>query len=160
MESLYKIIKFNFFKKTEFLYDYEHKILPTSVMVSENHNIALSGGYDQKLVLHNLTSGQTIKVFNLKNNFKSILRLKSIVILGENGCLSFFDLESKEKIEGVKVKTKMEHIICIRSNISALKKLRHKNVFLFLGGIWFKNIIKIRIPIEIYKRGNNFFNKK
>ena len=77
---------FDFDAHSEFFYDYQHEHLVQSVLVCEGFNVAMSGGWDWALVLHNLSTGRTIKKLEMKSGpLKCLLGLGRTVAVADSG---------------------------------------------------------------------------
>ena len=57
----YKLVMHTFTSNEELVYDYEHIYRGFSVVASEDLNLVMTGAWDGKTVLHNLTSGPQSK---------------------------------------------------------------------------------------------------
>ena len=92
-----KLMMYDFKKKSHFLYDYEHQRLITLVLFSEAFKLAMSGGLDRILVLHDLESGKTIKRFKMKyGSVSCLLDLGSAEAVGDEHTVRFFALQTRE----------------------------------------------------------------
>lgn len=78
-----------------FFYDYEHKYTVYIIEAVEEFNLLISGGIDQKLILHDLESGRTLKVFDLKISLFNSKRVKNMMVISTKRHIYFFDLRKK-----------------------------------------------------------------
>jgi hypothetical protein len=82
------------------LYDYEHKYLALSVLVAEDLQTVISGGLDQKAVLHDLNSGKTKKIIDLQYaGLFCLFRLANVVAIGDEDRVRFFDLVNRKHMD-------------------------------------------------------------
>ena len=146
-----KLLMYDFKKKSHLLYDYEHQNLILSVLVSEAFKLAMSGGLDKTLVLHDLESGKTIKRFDTKYGYvQCLFNLGTAVAVGDIHTVRFLDLQTKEMDE-IKVKAGGEFINCM--NLSTRGNDQNNNMALLVGGSKSNKIDKINIPEAIAKLG-------
>jgi hypothetical protein len=80
------------------LYNYEHQDIVLAVMIAEDLGLAMTGGRDNKAVLHCLQSGKTIKVLDF--GVECLFRLGSVVALAvyDKEQIRFFDLVEQKML--------------------------------------------------------------
>jgi hypothetical protein len=82
------------------LYDYEHENIVLSVLVVEDLQTVISGGLDKKAILHDLDSGKTNKIIDLKYGYLTCLyRLGNVVAVGDEDRVRFFDLVNRKHMD-------------------------------------------------------------
>ena len=150
-----KLMMYDFKKKSRFFYDYEHQHLISSVFISEAYDLAMSGGLDETLVLHDLKSGKKVKKFDMKyGGLSCLFDLGTAVAVVDYDTLRFLNMETK-KMKKVKVKTGVEWINCINLVIGGSDP--NDEMVLLVGDYNFNKIDKIGIPQTILKLGKDFF---
>ena len=148
-----RLMKYDFQKKSHFLYDYEHADLILSVLVSEVFSLALSGGNDWTLVLHDLKTGKTIKRFDMKyGDLCCLFDLGTVVAVGDYDTMRFLDLQTKE-IDHFEVRAGGEYIQCM--NLSTGPSDQNHGMTLLVGGAYSNKIVKLRIPQKISRTGKD-----
>ena len=91
--SKFKLVMLDFEYGTDLLYDYEHEAMSESVLVSDPKNLAISGGWDGKIVFHDLTNGKTLKIIKNKNRpVRSLCLLWNILAVGNNNFIVFIEI--------------------------------------------------------------------
>lgn len=141
----------DFQRGSVFFYNFEHQDLICSVLINEDYNLVMTGGYDKALVLHDLKTGKTLKRFNMKYWIISCLyTLGSAVAVGNKNFMKLLELETKEMIPNTQVKIEGVIINCINSTI----KDNENNSVLLVGVDNCNKIHKITIPSIILKKRN------
>ena len=149
----------DFKNKSELIYDYEHKALTISIIVSENHNIALSGGHDKKVVLHDLNTGKTIKKFSFDNqSIYGFLLLESIVAVGNKKDISFINLANRKKTQLEKIKFSESYIFGLQTNLDKVKANHFEQKFLFVGKSGSNKLEQFFFPFEGIDQSKFSFN--
>ena len=143
-----KVIMMDLRTASEMLYDYDHQKLAESVMASESKHVVLSGGIDERLVLHDLSSGKTLRIFDMKyGTLSSLCRFGNTVAIGDQNMIYFIDLESKQKLDTETVTTSNCMICSIKSALD-----EKEEVSLFVGGVNFGKVDKIRLTKGILEK--------
>ena len=131
----------DFKKKSDIFYDYEHDNLILSVLVSEAFNVAMSGEYDETLVLHDLASGKIINKIAMKyGDLKCLFDLGSAVAVRDFNTVRFLDLQTNQIQDRYEVKTKGDKIVCMGLSIS---QSQSNEMLLLVGGQNSNSIDKI-----------------
>ena len=152
------LLMYDFKKKSHFLYEYEHKDLILSVLVSETFKLAMSGGFDKTLVLHDLKSGKTVKRFDMKYGYLFCLfDLSTAVAVGDFNTVRILDLETREMLQS-EVKAGGEYINCM--NLSTRGSDQNNNMCLLVGGEMSNKIEKISIPETITRVGRDILEMR
>ena len=103
------------------------------LVISEDHNLVLSGGKNQKAILHDMTLGKVLKVFYMDyGDLRSICKFESLVAFVDVHIFCFIDLRmafnlivsqiksidlrTKTRIKNYEVKGPTEYICCSNSN--------------------------------------------
>ena len=150
---LSRLMMYDFKKKSHFLYDYEHQRLIYSVLVSEEFKLAMSGGWDNTLVLNSLETGKTIKRFDMKyGNLRCLFDLGTAVAFGDLHTVRILDLDTKE-MEQFEVKVRGEFITCM--NLSTRESDQNDKMALLVGGYNSNKLDKISIPKAIAENGRD-----
>ena len=146
-----RLMMYDFKKKSHFFYDYEHQNLIVSVLVSEVFKLAISGGRDKTLVLHDLESGKMVKRLDMKyGNLRCLFDLGTAVAVGDWDSVRLLDLQTKEMGQ-FEVKAGGKFIQCM--NLSIRGSYQCDNMTLLVGAEDSNKIIKIIIPAAIAKLG-------
>ena len=130
------------------------------LVISEDHNLVLSGGKNQKAILHDMTLGKVLKVFYMDyGDLRSICKFESLVAFVDVHNFCFIDLRTKTRIKNYKVNGPTEYICCSNSNFKTFEKNRKIDLFLFAGYVRFNKIFQIRIPENLKKLSKQFTKK-
>ena len=153
-----RLMMYDFQKESHFFYDYEHQDLILSILVSEVFKLAMSGGSDETLVLHDLESGKTIKRFDMKyGSLLCLFDLGTAVAVGDYDIVRILDLEKKEMGQS-EVKAGVDWINCM--NLSIGGKDRNDGMTLLVGGKDSIKIDKISIPEAIAENGKSILEMR
>ena len=133
-----------------FFYIYQHKSYIKFIKPVEDLNLLVTGGNDKKLVLQNLTSGKTIKVFDVKRTFIDVERIGLFLFISTETTLFFFNLSKKEFVR------KLEKMVVYPLNWT--KVINHyshfspstgNKTYLLLIDTRFLILSKVKLPREI-----------
>lgn len=145
-----RLVMLDFDAHSEFFYDYQHEHLVQSVLVCEGFNVAMSGGWDRALVLHNLSTGRTIKKLEMKSGpLKCLLGLGRTVAVADSGTVRFLDLASGEMDQNTEFRTATSGVNCMSLGSSFSRKVQ---LFLLVGGTKHSRIDRITIPKSIAEK--------
>lgn len=151
---------FNYEANTDFTYKYKHQHLANVVMISERLNLAMTGGLDKKVVVHDLQTGKTLKTFDMKHgNVTSLFRFGSVVAVGDYHSIRFFDLKS-QKMMDFKMKITGKLINCVNVGIKDSEEGCAKEGVLVVGGGRYGKIDEIRLSQELNGSSRSFSNQK
>jgi hypothetical protein len=88
-----KVLRQCFSSGDSLLYDYQHEDLADTILVVEDLKTVISGGCDQKAVLHDLDSGQTNKIIEFQSaSLTCLFRVEDVLVIGNGGRVWFFDM--------------------------------------------------------------------
>jgi hypothetical protein len=136
------------------VYNYEHQKLALAVMVAEDLNLAMTGGNDNKTVLHCLHTGKTLKVLNLGiGGIGCFYNLENVVAVGGYKQVVFFDPITLEKMEIPFVKVECD-VKCIQIGIKKSPRENRSQPILFVGGNLSSKLTKILLPKDTIKKSN------
>jgi hypothetical protein len=83
-----------------FLYDYEHQKIVISVSVAEDLNIVISGGWDNKAVLHDMDSGKIKKIIDLQyGDLCCLIQLGNLLVIGDEDRVRLFDMVKRKDMD-------------------------------------------------------------
>jgi hypothetical protein len=100
-----KVLRQCFSTGESLLYDYEHEKAALSLLVVKDLKTVISGGSDNKAVLHDLDSGKTTKIIDLQYGYLSCLfRLGNVVGIGDKDRITFLDVLNKKYMNVIHVK--------------------------------------------------------
>jgi hypothetical protein len=118
------------------LYDYEHQKWGLTMVVSEELNLAMTAGMDQKLVLHELTSRKTIKVISMEICiFFYLFKVGKFIVLGDGDSVQFHDFVDQKGLKVGQLKTRGIWINCMHlGKFKAKRNTVKEDFFLFVGG--------------------------
>ena len=147
----YKLVRQAFGTNSVLFYNFEHRIPITSIEVSEQHNLAMSGECDELLVLHNLTSGSTIKTFAMNHQVTCLLSLGSVLAIAEENVISFLDLETKKMKHSDLFKKDFKMISHFESKLKEDPSNGQRQLTLLVGRKDSNRIQLISLPESIVK---------
>jgi hypothetical protein len=139
-----KLLRQCFSTGESFLYDYEHEKLIVSVMVVEDLHTVISGGWDNKAVLHDLDSGKIKKIIDLQDwSLYCLYRFGNVVAVGFGTMVWFLDMFKRKfmKLSHVKLKQKS---ICM---LTRKGKSKGNNVELLVGN-WSSKLKQVTIKLK------------
>jgi hypothetical protein len=145
----------NFTTDKSLLYNYEHQQIACALIVAEDLNLCISGGYDDKIVLHCLHTGRTLKVVDLKmRGIRCFYRVGNVVAVGGREQVMFWDMTTKEtmKMYPVKVESFVKCLMLSVKESSDEKQSVQRT--LLVGGYHSSVFTEIILPEEITKRSN------
>jgi hypothetical protein len=158
-----RLLMQDFKTKKSLVYGYEHQDITLAVMVAEDLNLAMTGGNDEKTVLHCLRSGKTLKVVQDFGAIGCIFRLGSVVALNNENDdnenydnhdeIVFFDLITQKQMEILPVKVECD-VSCMQIGIKKLPQQNHPQAMLFVGGHDSSKLTQINLPKEMTERSN------
>lgn len=144
------------FESNEVLeYQYEHEFMGLCTLLAEDLNLAVSGGNDFKVAVHNLRTGDVLNVFDLQvRGIRSLLRLGSVLSVGgANGKIKMLDLMSRKEVPTDQIVVEGE-ITCMSVGRGRSKKSGKKGLFLLVGELNTSNMITVEVPHDIAKNGS------
>ena len=149
---------YDFKKKSHFLYDYEHQDLIYSVLVSEEFKLAMSGGWDETLMLHGLESGKTIKRFDMKyGSLRCLFDLGTAVAVGDWNSVRLLDLQTRD-MKKTEVEAGGYSIYCM--NLGIRGSDQKNRLALLVGGQNSNKMDKISILKAIAGYGRNILEMR
>jgi hypothetical protein len=149
-----RLLMQDFKTKESLAYNYEHDQLALAVMVAEDLNLAMTGGNDEKTVLHCLESGKTLKVLKLGiGGIGCFFQLGSVVAVSGYNELVFFDLITQKKMEIHSLKVECS-VSCMQISLKKSLKVKYPQPILFVGGDESSKLTKIILPKEITEKSN------
>ena len=153
-----RLMTYDFEKKSHFLYQYEHQHFITSVLVSEAFDLAMSGGDDKALVLHDLKSGKMIKRFDMKyGDLQCLFDLGTAVAVGDRNIIRFLDPETRE-MKNSEVKAGGHLSFCM--SLGTAGSGQNDNMALLVGGGGMSKMDKISIPKVIARLGKQILEMR
>ena len=157
-KHILKLMMYDFKKESHFFYDYEHDDSILSVLVSEVFGLAMSGGRDKTLVLHDLETMKMIKIFNMKyGSLRCLFDLGTAVAVGDLDTVRFLDLETRE-MDQFEVKAEGKFITCMNLSIGGIDQ--KDKISLLVGRRNSNKIDKISIPKAISENGREILEIK
>jgi hypothetical protein len=153
-----KLVMHNFETGNSLVYNYQHQNLTLTLTVSEDLNLAVTGGFDDKIVLHCLESGKTLKVLDLGIGALSCFyKLGSVVAIAGEKQVIFFDLLTKRRMKMLSVEVDCV-IRCMQLSIEKSSQGEHSSQStLFVGASDSTELIKIILPKKIAIKSNLYF---
>jgi hypothetical protein len=155
-----RLLMQNFETGKSLVFNYEYQNLGCALMVAETLNLAITGGCDQKPVLHCLQTGKTLKVLDLGvGGICCFFRFGSVVAVNADEEVIFLDLTT-QKIKDISQIKIEPNVICMQSSIrNSLEDKDSPQPILFLGGLKSTKLTRIIVPkIIISKSNQDFFN--
>jgi hypothetical protein len=153
-----RLLRQDFERGKSLLYNYEHQTLALALMVVESFDLVITGGYDEKIVLHCLQSGKTLKVLDLGIGVIHCLYGRgSVVAVGGEKQVVFLDLVSQKRMDILPVEVECD-ITCMQLNIKKSSQENDSSQFiLFVGGWCSTKLTEITLPEEIASKSNKNF---
>ena len=155
----YKLVRLGFRTDSAFPYNFEHRNIMISVRISEQLNLAMSGGCDKTLVLHDLTSGSIIKKFAMNSFVNCLLNLGTSLAVGQRSTVKFFDLGSKKRIRHISFEGGFKYILCFESKVLQDPGNGQRQLMLFVGRDETTEIQVITLPESIRDHSKGSFKE-
>jgi hypothetical protein len=128
-------------------YDYEHEDVGVAVMVAEDMNLALSGGNDQRTVLHDLRTGQTRHIIPMQNGGLSCIhRLGIYVAFGDENFVWFYDLLEQCQVSMENIQINGLQSLCMQLGKVTGANDGESKVTLFVGGMDSSTLTLVNLP--------------
>jgi hypothetical protein len=150
-----RLLMQNFETGKSLIYNYEHQNLTCALMVAKDLNLAITGGHDEKTVLHCLQTGKTLKVLTLGiQKIACFYRVESVIAVGGDQQVIFLDLNSEETMNMLSVEVDCL-IFCMQLIIKKSSKEKQcPQHILFAGGSNSNKLTKIILPKQISSKSN------
>jgi hypothetical protein len=134
-------------------YDYEHKESVLAVVVAEDLDLVITGGYDGKTVLHCLETGETLKVLDVGvKGVYCLFRLGSVVAVAGKKQVEFLDLVTQKTMQMVSVEVEC-NVRCMQLGRKRSSRKNHPSrPILLIGGSFSTKVAEIKLPKEIVRR--------